>query len=265
MKMPRDRVVFITGASSGIGRATAEAFLRDGARVAVCSRRPVSDLEAFYVPCDVRRREDVRKAIDAVVAKFGELHVLVNNAGFGVYTAVADMKDEDFEDIFRTNVFGPFYAVQAALPHLKKTRGQVINISSILGRASIPYAAAYCMTKHALHAFSKSLRVELRPHGVRVIEVGPGLTDTNFQSSARLTGISKPLVAKEGQKGWPAEKVARAILRASKRGRREVWLTADGKLFMFVQRAFPRMADWGMARWASRLAFSDPSAAPPAP
>lgn len=257
MSLPRDRVVFVTGASSGIGRATAEAFLKDGARVAACARREVAGLDAFYVRCDVRKRDEVEGAVRAVVEKFGELHVLVNNAGFGVYSAVEAMTDEDLEDIFRTNVFGAFYAARAAIPHLKKTRGQIINVSSILGRAAIPYAAAYCMTKHALHAFSKSLRVELRSHGVRVIEVGPGLTDTGFQKNARLTGIAKPLAASETQKGWPAEKVARAILRASRRGKREAWLTLDGKFFAFMQETFPRLTDWGMARWASRIPFTD--------
>ncbi len=252
MALPRDRVVFITGASSGIGRATADAFLRDGARVAVCARREIHDLDAFRVCCDVRKRSDVRAAIEAVVAKFGALHVLVNNAGFGVYSTVEEMSDADLEDIFRTNVYGPVYAVQAALPHLKAAGGQVINISSSLARATTPYSVAYCMTKHALHSFSVGLRMELKASGVKVIEIAPGLTDTDFQKSAKRVGSAVPLAA-ESRHGWPAVRVAKAILKASRRGTREVWLTVDGRAFAFAQRAFPRLTEWGLLKWARSL------------
>ena len=252
MALPRDRVVFVTGASSGIGRATAEAFARDGARVAACARRDLAGLDAFCIRCDVRRRDEVRAAVDAVVAEFGALHVLVNNAGFGVYTSIEQMADADLEDLFRTNVYGPVYAVQAALPHLRKTGGQVINVSSSLARATTPYSVAYCMTKHALHSFSVGLRMEVKGDGVRVIEVGPGLTQTDFQKAAKRTGTAKPLVA-ESRHGWPPEKVAAAIVKASRRGTREAWLTWDGRAFAFAQRNLPRLTEWGLLRWARRL------------
>jgi NAD(P)-dependent dehydrogenase (short-subunit alcohol dehydrogenase family) len=252
MSLPRDRVVFVTGASSGIGRATAEAFAADGARVAVCARRDISGLDAFFVRCDVRRPDEVRSAIDAVVAKLGALHVLVNNAGFGVYTSIEDMAENDLEDLFRTNVYGPVSLVKAALPHLRRTRGQVINVSSSLARATTPYSVGYCMTKHALHSFSVGLRMELKGDGVRVIEVGPGLTATDFQKEAKRTGTAKPLLS-PSRRGWPAEKVARSILQASRRGLREAWLTWDGRAFAFAQRNFPRLTEWGLLRWARRL------------
>jgi NAD(P)-dependent dehydrogenase (short-subunit alcohol dehydrogenase family) len=173
----------------------------------------------------------------------------VNNAGVGLYSSVADTSEEALEDVFRTNVYGPFHAVRAALPHLEKSRGQVINVSSSLARSTIPYMAAYCMSKYALHAFSQSLRVELRPLGIRVIEVGPGLTDTGFQRNSRLIGVKRAM-APENRRGWPPEKVARAILKASRRGTREVWLTVDGRFFIGVQAAFPRFADWALERWS---------------
>jgi NAD(P)-dependent dehydrogenase (short-subunit alcohol dehydrogenase family) len=252
MALPADRVVFITGASSGIGRATADAFRKDGARVAVCARREIRDLDAFALRCDVRRRDEVRGAVEAVVEKFGALHVLINNAGFGVYASIEETGDADLEDIFRTNVFGPIYAVQAALPHLRMSHGQIINVSSSLARATTPYSVAYCMTKHAIHSFSVGLRMELKAQGVRVIEVGPGLTNTDFQGAAKRTGSARPLVA-DSRHGWPPEKVARRILRASKRGMREAWLTLDGRLFAFSQRAFPRLTEWGLLKWAESI------------
>jgi NAD(P)-dependent dehydrogenase (short-subunit alcohol dehydrogenase family) len=163
------------------------------------------------------------------------------------------MSTADLEALFRTNVYGPVHAIQAALPHLRKTSGQVINVSSSLARATVPYSVGYCMTKHALHSLSVGLRMELRPQGIRVIEVAPGLTDTDFQKAARRVGNAQPLAA-ESRQGWPASRVARAILRASKRGTEEVWLTLDGGLLSFGQRHFPRASEWALRKWAEHLA-----------
>ena len=258
MGLPKDRVVLVTGASSGIGRATVEAFVADGARVAAVSRsEPAGLAGAHWIRADVRRSEDVRRMVDATLEKFGALHVLVNNAGVGLYASVADTSEEALIDLFRTNVFGPYEAVRAALPHLQKTRGQVINVSSSLARSSIPYMSAYCMSKYALHAFSQSLRVEVRPLGVRVIEVGPGLTETGFQRNAKLIGVKRAM-APENNKGWPAAKVARAIVKASRRGAREVWLTVDGRFLIRMQAAFPRLVDWGLERWSRQELSKQP-------
>ncbi len=251
MKLPRDRVVFVTGASTGIGRAAAEAFRRDGARVAVCARSEIDNLDALCLRCDVRNPAEVEKAVQSVVDEFGELHVLVNNAGFGHYTPVEEQTREDFENIFRTNVFGPFHCVQAALPHLKKTGGQVINISSVLARATVPYMTSYSMTKHALHSFSEGLRIELKPLGIDVIEIGPGLTATKFQSNAKKDGVNPGFVP-PNEKGWSAGRVAKVIVKASRSGKREKWLSAEAKSLLFFHDHFPRLVDWGLGKWAAR-------------
>lgn len=258
MKLPRDRVVFITGASTGIGRATAEAFRKDGARVAVCARSGIRDLDALCLRCDVRDPAEVEKAVAAVVREFGALHVLVNNAGFGHYVSVEEQTREDFENIFRTNVFGPFHCVQAALPHLKKSRGQVINISSVLARATVPWMTSYSMTKHALHSFSEGLRVELKSSGIDVIEIGPGLTATKFQSNAKKDGVPADFVP-PSDKGWPAERVAKVILKASRSGTRVRWLTLEAKAFFFLHDHFPRLLEWGLEKWGSRARRVTPS------
>lgn len=252
MALPRDRVVLVTGASSGIGRSVVQAFLQDGARVAACARRPIDAPGAFTLPCDVRKRHDVQAAVQSVVSRFGDLHVLINNAGMGVYTSVEEMGDGDLEDVFRTNVYGPIYMIQAAIPHLRKSRGQVVNISSSLARATVPFSVAYCMSKHALHSLSVGLRMELKKDGIQVLEVGPGLTATDFQKAARRVGEATPMAA-DSQRGWPAEKVAKAILAASRKGRQETWLTVDGKAFAFGQRNFPGLTEWAMNRWARSL------------
>lgn len=262
MVLPRDRVVLITGASGGIGRATAMAFARDGARVVLAARncgklreaeREITSAggSAHSVPCDVRDHRSVNALIESAVEKFGALHILINNAGIGLYSPVEMLTKESLDEIMETNLYGPIYAVQAALPHLRKTRGQIVNISSILARTTLPYSAAYCMTKHALHALSEALRLELKPQGITVIEVGPGLTATDFQKNSRKRGLSSALA--DNNAGWPVEKVAQAILKASKSGRREVWLTFGGKAFIRFNYHAPKVLDWALAKWARGL------------
>lgn len=264
MLLPRNRVVWISGASSGIGRATALAFAGDGARVGLAARRAerLHELkreieqaggQAVVARCDVSRRDEVRESLLKTAAEFGALHIVINNAGYGHYAPVEAINEDDLDRILRTNVYSALYAAQAALPLLRKTPGsQIINVTSILAFTSIPYAAAYCMSKHALHALTEIMRIELAPHGIRVIEVAPGLTRTEFQRAAKTTGIGEKVV-RDNQGGWPPEKVARAILKASRRASREVRLTLEGKLFCFLHDHLPGLVDWGLARWSRRL------------
>jgi NAD(P)-dependent dehydrogenase (short-subunit alcohol dehydrogenase family) len=249
--LPRDRVVLITGASSGIGRATALAFAKDGARVVLASRnrekldalaKEIGD-RALAVTCDVRHRAQMRAAVEAGVAKFGALHVAIANAGFGIYHSAARMKDEDLDAVFRTNVFGAVYTIQEALPHLRKAgRGQAIFVTSVLGKAVTPGGASYNMSKHAVTAYADTLRMEEPRGGIDVIVVGPGQTASDFQKNAenRFRGFN-PVRSNEG--GWSPGRVAKAILRASKRRKREVYLTLEGRVLLALRPWIPGIAD----------------------
>jgi len=250
-KLPRDRVVLITGASSGIGRATAIAFARDGARIVLASRnRDKLDAlakeigeSALAVTCDVRDRQQVRAAVEAGVAKFGALHIAIANAGFGIYHTAAGMTDEDLDAVMRTNVYGAVYTIQEALPHLRKAgRGQAIFVTSVLGKAVTPGGASYNMSKHAITAYADTLRMEEPKGGIDVIVVGPGQTATEFQKNAvsRFRGFD-PVRSNKG--GWPPERVAKAILSASKRRKREVYLTLEGRALLAVRPFLPGLAD----------------------
>jgi len=248
--LPRDRVVLITGASSGIGRATALAFAKDGARVVVASRnrasldalaKEIGD-SALAVTCDVRKREEVRAAVETGVRKFGALHVAIANAGFGIYHSAARMRDEDLEAVLRTNVYGAVYTIQEALPHLRKARGQAIFITSVLGKAVTPGGASYNMSKHALTAYADTLRMEEPKGGIDVIVVGPGQVATDFQKNAG-NRFKDFLPARKNAGGWKPERVAKAILAASKRRKREVYLTFEGRALLAIRPLLPGLAD----------------------
>jgi NAD(P)-dependent dehydrogenase (short-subunit alcohol dehydrogenase family) len=243
MGLPKDRVVLVTGGSRGIGLATARAFRRDGARVAVLSRegREMSDL--LSLRSDVRKPEAVRDAVRAVVDTFGALHVVINNAGVGHFARVRDLRTADVQEVFATNVYGVLNVIQETLPYLKGGKAQIINVSSILARSVLPLSAAYVMSKHALHALTATLRIEMRHEGIEVIEVGPGATATDFALQAGVRGLGGPPAFNSGARSSP-ERVARAILAASRKGTREVWLTATGRAFIRAQGSFPRFVDF---------------------
>jgi 3-oxoacyl-[acyl-carrier protein] reductase len=186
------KVAFVTGGSRGIGLATAKAFVAEGASVAIVgtdqSHLDAAAAElgsaAFPLRADVRRYEDVERAVASVVSRFGRLDVLVNNAGVGVYRPVADMTIDEFNRIFETNVSGVFYCCHAALPYLKTHGGWIINIGSLSSTGPFANGAAYCASKAAVDTFSNALMQEVRYDGVRVACVLPGSVNTGFGGRA---------------------------------------------------------------------------------
>ena len=249
-KLPRDRVVLITGASSGIGRATALAFAKDGAQVVLAARnrerldalaKEIGDA-ALAVTCDVRQRGQVKAAIEAGVAKFGALHVAIANAGMGIYHSAARLREEDLDAVLRTNVYGAVYTIQEALQHLRKVRGQAIFVTSVLGKAVTPGGASYNMSKHAITAYADTLRMEEPKGGIDVIVVGPGLVATEFQKNAG-NRFKDFLPARDNKGGWSSERVAKSILKASKRRKREVYLSFEGRALLALRPWIPGIAD----------------------
>lgn len=248
----REQVVLVTGASSGIGRALAAAFAAQGAHVILIARtesdlRVVERQLAVYpgqrlaLPCDVREPQEVQRAVQTALTHFGRVDVLVNNAGKGYCGELASMPAADLHDLFATNFFGAVYFYQAIVPQmLQRRRGQIIQISSVSGFLAVPLGGGYSATKFALEAFSDSARLELQAHGIRVLVVRPGFTDTAFFDHAKNFRTMNPFP--EHAKMSP-EKLAGRVLRATASGRRELVLTADGKFSYFLKRLAPSLLD----------------------
>jgi NADP-dependent 3-hydroxy acid dehydrogenase YdfG len=185
-----DRVVLVTGASSGIGRATALALSAAGAKVAVGARRrdrleqliDEAPGEMIALELDVTDPDSVTRAIQAVVGRFGHLDALVNNAGLMHSGMILGADTQEWVRMVETNLLGSMYAVHAALPHLIASRGAIVQVSSTSGRIASMGSGAYAATKFGISAFAESLRQEVAGQGVRVIVVEPGFVATELTS-----------------------------------------------------------------------------------
>ena len=210
MESLKGRVALVTGGSRGIGFAVARALVTDGVSVAVTGRsdahlsaaRPqiekagpgaVETLQA-----DVRRYDEVERAVGATVARFGALDFLINNAGIGIFADVADMTPAQWAEVVETNLTGVFNTCHAAIPHMRRRGGGfIINISSLAGKSAFPTGAAYCATKSGLNAFSEALMQELRYDNIRVSYVMPGSVATEFMGGDSSKGADWKVSAEE--------------------------------------------------------------------
>lgn len=247
----RETVVIVTGASSGIGAATAVACGREGMRVTLAARRKdrlerVADAvraaggEARAVPTDVTDEAAVRALVDGTVAACGRLDVLINNAGAGLLATVAQTSAAEFEALMRLNFLGAVYGVLAALPYMRRRgAGHIVNVASVVGKRASPFRAAYVASKFALVGFSEALRIELRGEGIHVTCVCPIGTATEFHEvETNRLGVSG--------RGGPiqsAEHVARRIVRALRRPRAEVHPYPPARLLFLANDVAPGLVD----------------------
>src|SRR6267143_2423144 len=186
-----DRVAIITGGSSGIGKGCAQQFVKAGAKVVICCNdedegaevaADLSELartqgsgEAEFIYCDVTRTEDIRNLIDTSIARYGRLDCLINNAGWHPpHKSIDDFSVQEFRELLELNLVSIFTASKFALPYLRQTRGNIINMSSLVATLGQHHATTYVATKGAITAFTKALAVDEAPNGVRVNSVSPG-------------------------------------------------------------------------------------------
>jgi len=254
----QDRVAIVTGASEGIGKAIAELFAREGARVVLAARSEdklqalaarVGAERALAVPTDVADGAQVERLVERAVEQFGGVDIVVNSAGFGLYAPCHEMNWEHFRQMWEVNFFGAVRLALTALPHLRKRRGVVVNISSVAGKIPLPYMGAYCATKFALNTISSAMRMELKQAGVRVVTVLPGRVATQFHMAAYRDGQNLPGVfQRRKSEGVPAEKVARVALNATLSGRREVVVPWRLRLAMAASALLPGLREYVLSR-----------------
>jgi len=232
MESLKGKVVFITGASSGIGRACAEAFAADGAKLVLVARNAGSldevkasiakehpAVEVFSAPMDVTKKKDVFSLVENLPAAFREIDILVNNAGLGLgLDKLHEADPDDWDRMIDTNVKGLLYATRAILPSMvKRGSGHVINIGSVAGRDIYPGGNVYCATKFAVKGLTRALKVDLLGTGVRVSTIDPGMVETNF-SNVRFKGDSaRAKKTYEGMTPLLADDIADAVVWAASR------------------------------------------------
>ncbi|HXM76193.1 MAG TPA: SDR family oxidoreductase, partial [Thermoanaerobaculia bacterium] len=195
--MARQQIVLVTGCSTGIGRAAAIEASERGHRV-FATARDRADLAGLEgrkglrtLALDVADSASISEAVATALAEAGRIDALVNNAGYGQYGAVEDVRVEDWRAQFEVNVFGAIAMIQAVLPSMRAAgSGTIVNVSSVVGKIAIPFAAPYGASKHALEAISDALRVEVAGFNVRVVLVEPGPIATKFGDRARA-GVAK--------------------------------------------------------------------------
>lgn len=264
------RVVWVTGASSGIGEAVALAFARSGAQLILSGRR-AAELERvaavcagpspFVLPLDLTRPQEFAPAVVQVQRHFGRLDVLVNNAGVGQRSLAQETLPAVERAIMEVNYFGPIGLTKAALPLLLAgNAGSVVVVSSVMGYLGTPMRSAYAASKHALHGWFDSLREETRAAGLHVGLVCPGYVRTQISTHAlTATGAPQSRPDADPERGIAPERCARAILRAVSNRREEILVGGSEIWAVRLKRLAPRLWTWVLRRAVARGRFGPTS------
>ena len=250
------KVVVVTGASQGIGRALCLELAPQRPRLVLAARDEAAletvasacregGAEALVVPSDVTDVDACRRLIQRAVDHFDALDVLVNNAGIGMVARLEEVKDLSiYERLMQVNYLGSVYPTYYALPHLRRSRGQIVAISSLAGLTGVPLRTGYAATKHAQIGFFDSLRVELRTTGVAVTVVAPYFVQSEIRRRA-LAGDGRPLASSPVRETevMTAAECARSIVRAMEQRRRMLVMTLKGRVGQWVKLAAPGLVD----------------------
>lgn len=247
------QVVLITGASSGIGKATAMYFAEQGCKVYGIARKDFDIEGVSPVLGDITDKQVVKEIVDFVIKLEGKIDILVNNAGMGVAGAVETTNVETIEKQFKVNFFGAVNVTQEVLPYMrKKSEGTIINVSSVVSVFPVPYQAFYSASKAALDNWAKALRLELQDFNIKVCNVLPGVTKTNFTlNRERVVDSKSPYFKKESESISKVEQdeengldptiIAKKIYKASQRKNPPSNIVCGGKykFLCFIQRLLP--------------------------
>lgn len=255
----KDKVIIVTGASSGIGLASVNRFMELGANVVLAARsidklekiaeelsqQPTANRQQLLcVKTDVTKEEDCKSLIEKTVDRFGKIDVLVNNAGISMRAVFKDLDLKVMHSLMDTNFWGTVYCTKYALPYLLESKGTVVGVISTAGYVGLPARTAYSASKFAVRGFLETLRIEHLYDGLHVMIFAPGFTASNIRNVA-LTADGSPQgeTPRKEEKMMSAERVARILARGIARRRTQMVLTPLGKATLFASRSMPRVTD----------------------
>jgi NADP-dependent 3-hydroxy acid dehydrogenase YdfG len=253
----KDKVVVITGASSGIGLATAREFAARGSKVVLAARREdiLKELEnefrskgheALAVKTDVTVIDDCKNLIDKAIEKFGKIDILINNAGISMRALFINVDLQVLRRLMEVNFWGTVYCTKFALPHLIKSQGTLVGVSSVAGFHGLPGRSGYSASKFAMHGFMETLRIENLKNGLHVMILSAGFTKSEIRKKALTdNGSEQGYTPRAEEKMMMPEQVARTMIRAIKKKKRIKILTLEGQLIALLQRIIPGIVDRG--------------------
>jgi len=242
----KNKIVLITGASSGIGRETAIEFAKLGANLILVARRKdkleqiEDELKKYNVSilacqCDISKKDQVKELSETVLEKFSSVDILVNNAGFAIYGSVSDLSINDIESQMETNYFGMVYCIKNFLPSmLKKKSGHIVNVASVAASFGLPGIASYCASKFAMLGFSEGLKYELKDTGIGITVVSPIMVRTNFFDHSSFEKMPK-----YSPTSLDPKTVAKAILKAANSSRLEIVVPSVVRGAIWMKNTFP--------------------------
>lgn len=251
----KDKVVVITGGSSGIGKALAEVFGKNGSKVLITGRNKadlelaVADLKQKNISvqsfvADVSLENDNHKMAAEAMRLFGRIDVLINNAGITMRALFSELDLSVVKKVMDINFYGVLYATKACLPEIRKNKGSVVGISSIAGFRGLPERTGYCASKFALNGFLEVLRTEMLHEGVHVLTAAPGFTSSNIRKKALTKdGSAQGESPRDEEKMMTAEECAQHIYNAVVKRKNSLILTAQGKAAVWLNKLFPKLAD----------------------
>lgn len=249
-----NKVVIITGASSGIGYALAKEFAKRGAKLSLAARRidrleklneELNDTEVFTIKTDVSVEEDCKNLIDATIEKYGKIDILINNAGISMRALFNEMDLDVMHSVMNVNFYGTVYCTKYALPYLLMSKGSLVGIISIAGHVGLPGRTAYSASKFAVRGFLDTIRIENLKKGLHVLVAAPGFTSSEVRKAALTAdGSSQGETPRDESKMMSAEECALHIANAVKKRKRQLILTfVEGKLTVFLGKFFPSLLD----------------------
>jgi dehydrogenase/reductase SDR family member 7B len=249
------KVVIITGASSGIGKACAIAFAHAGADVVLASRKAdelekvsqeISKLgsKSISVTTDVSKESDCKNLIDTSIKSFGRIDVLINCAGISMRALLQDIQLDVIRQVMEINFWGTVYCTKFALPHLLQSKGSVVGVSSIAGKTGLPGRTGYSSSKFAMEGFLQTVRIENLKKGLHVLVACPGFTASNIRNAAlNAAGEKQGESPRDENKMMQPEAVAEKLLDAVVKRKRDLVLTTEGKLTVMLSKFFPSLLD----------------------